>query len=336
MRWLASRSNEYCLYGNTVALFPCGVARNCPKSNEFAAVWDTSFVEASTLRGTPDVVCGAAYSPIAFSCGHRKMPANAAHPEFGYTWPAAVSDGRFRTKPAPVEAGFPTGQTRRRRSWARWPQVGLRTCESVFFRRQPRVVAFFPCFRASKLDFFLMQNAAKCFNADLRDDLFGNEILPQFFQRPSLKWTAQKVRRTFCRFSDKGLVILGEFIWSARSRLRVQRFKTAFVKIFDNRPNMMFGIVDQFGNRGHFVSLIGGQHHLGTANLNSTGTAAENPLDLLSFANTKVSGIQTHKKSLSMLDNIEFILRVCLYNTHLCIAQVLISEKVEIIFWKRQ
>jgi flagellar motor switch/type III secretory pathway protein FliN len=53
---------------------------------------------------------------------------------------------------------------------------------------------------------------------------------------------------------------------------------------------------------------------------------------LLAFANTEVSGIQTHKKSLSMLDNIEFFLRVCLYNTHLCIAQVLNLEKVKIIF----
>jgi len=83
------------------------------------------------------------------------------------------------------------------------------------------------------------------------------------------------------------------------------------------------------------ITPIGDERHLGTTDFDTTGTAAENPLNLLSFADTEVSGIQTHKKSLSMFDNIEFFLRVCPYNTPLCIAQVLNSEKVKIIFWKR-
>jgi hypothetical protein len=52
---------------------------------------------------------------------------------------------------------------------------------------------------------------------------------------------------------------------------------------------------------------------------------------LLAFTDPKVSGIQTHKKSLSN----EFFLRVCLYNTILCIAQVLNIKNVKIIFLKR-
>ena len=332
MHWSASKSNEYCSCDNTAVPSPCGVARSCPESDEFVALWDTFFVKASTPRGTPDAVCGAAYSPTAFSCGHRKRPANAARPGFGYTWPAVASDGRFRIKPVQVEAEFPEGRTRRMKSRDHWLRAGLRTCESVFFRYKLRVVAFFPCFRASKLDFFLMQNCPKCFNADLWEDLFGNKILPQFFQRPPLKRTTQKIRRTFCRFSDKCLVILGKLIRSTWSRLRFQSFKTTFVKVFDNRSNMMFRIVNQLRNRRHFVALIGSKHHLSTADLNPTGTAAKYSLNFLAFVNAKVSGIQTHKKSLSMLDNIEYFLRVCLYNTQLCIAQVLNIKKLTLFF----
>jgi hypothetical protein len=56
---------------------------------------------------------------------------------------------------------------------------------------------------------------------------------------------------------------------------------------------------------------------------------------LLPFVNAEVSGVQTHKKSLSMRNNIELFLRVCLYNTNLCIAQVLNIQKLNIIFLKR-
>jgi hypothetical protein len=55
---------------------------------------------------------------------------------------------------------------------------------------------------------------------------------------------------------------------------------------------------------------------------------------LLAFANAEVFDIQTHKKSLSMR-NIELFLRICLYNTELCIAQVLNIKKVNIIYLKR-
>ena len=332
MHWLASKSNEYCFCGNTAALSPCGVGRSCPGLDGFAAVWDISFVKALTLRGTLGAVFEAACSRTAFSRAHRKKPANAAPREFGYRLPATVSGGSFRTKPVPVEAGFPEDQTRRMKSWGHWLRAGLHTGELVFFRLKLRIVTLFPCFRTSKFDLFLMQNTPKCFETDLRDNLLGNKVFAKFLQRPSLKWAPQKIRRAFSCFSDKCLVVFGEFMRSTRSWLGFQSFKTPFIKVFDNRPNMMFRIVNQFGNRRYFISLIGGQHHLGTADLNSTGTAAENPLNLLALADTKVSGVQTHKKSLSMLENIEFFLRVCLYNTHLCMAQVLNSENVKIIF----
>jgi hypothetical protein len=51
-----------------------------------------SSVKASIQPGIPDAVCGAAYSPTAFSCGHRKRQANAARHGFGCTWPAVASD----------------------------------------------------------------------------------------------------------------------------------------------------------------------------------------------------------------------------------------------------
>lgn len=123
MHWSASRSDEYCSCDSTAALSLCGAAKSCPKSDEFAALWDTFSVKASIQPGILDAVCGAAYNPTAFSCGHRKRQANAARPGFGYTWPAVASDDRFRTKPAPVAAEFPEGQTRRMKSWDYWPRA---------------------------------------------------------------------------------------------------------------------------------------------------------------------------------------------------------------------
>jgi hypothetical protein len=55
-------------------------------------------------------------------------------------------------------------------------------------------------------------------------------------------------------------------------------------------------------------------------------------LNFFSFAKTKVTGIQTHKKSLSRYSDTDIFLRVCLYNTHFCIAQVLNRKDVKVIF----
>jgi len=335
MHWSVSRSDEYCSCDNTATPLPCDAARSCPKSDEFADLWDTFSLKASILQGIPDGVCGAEHNPTVFSRVHRKKLASAERHADAYRLQAAVSDGLFRTKPALAGVEFPAGQIRRMKLLDRWLRAGLHTGESVFFSLKLRIVAFFPCFGSSKLDLFLMQNTAKRFKTDRRNDLFGNKIRPQFFQGPSLKRTAQKVRRTLGRFGDKGFVILGKFLRPARSRLGFQSFKAAFVKVFDNRSNMVFGIMNQLRNGRHFIALIGSQHHLGTANFDTAGTAAKYPLNLLALADIEVSGIQTHKKSLSMRNNIEFFLRVCVYNTHLCIAQVLNLQKVKIIFLKR-
>jgi hypothetical protein len=55
-------------------------------------------------------------------------------------------------------------------------------------------------------------------------------------------------------------------------------------------------------------------------------------LNSLTFVHAEVSGIQTHKKSLSMKSSLQLFLRVCLYNTELCIAQVLNMKNVKLIF----
>lgn len=103
------------------------------------------------------------------------------------------------------------------------------------------------------------------------------------------------------------------------------------IELLNNRSNMVLGIVNQLRNG----PLIGNQHHPRTANLDSAGTAAQNPLNLLTFGHREITGIQTHKKSLSMVKNIDLALRVCLNNTQLYTAQVLNMQNVNIIFWKR-
>ena len=332
MHWSASRSSECCCVGNTARPWLFGAARNCPESGGFADLSDTFSLKVSTLRGIPDVACGAAYNPIAFSGVHRKKPASAVRRAGEYMLQEVFSDGLYGNRFVPVEDESPTDRIRRMRPWGHWRQVDLRTGGFVFFRPKLRIVAFFPCFDSPKLDFFLMQNGAKRFKADRSDDLFFNKILSQFFKRPAFKGTIQKVRRAFSRFRNESLVVLSEVRRPAGAGLGLQRFKATFIEFFDNGSNMVFGVMNKLCNRRHFIALIGGKHHLGATHFDTTGTAAKDPLNLLAFADAEVSGVQTHKKSLSMRNNIEFFLRVCLYNTRLCIAQVLNIKMLNLFF----
>ncbi len=247
----------------------------------------------------------------------------------------AFSGGLYGTNPVRIEDGFPRARIRRMRWSGHWMQAGSRICESVFFRFKLWIVAFFPGFCPPKFDFVAMQNRPKRLNTDRRNDLFLNKIFTKFFKRPSLEVTAEKVGQALSSFGNESSVIFGKLCRSARTRFWFQRLKTVLVEFFDDSSDMMFGIVNKFGDVMNLITLIGSKHHLPAANFDTTGTAAKDPLNCLAFADTEVSGIQTHKKSLSMRNNIELFLRVCLYNTHLCIAQVLNIQKVNIIFLKR-
>jgi len=328
MRWSVSKSDEYCSDGNTSALLLCGAVRSCPVSNEFVVSSDTSSVNILMLPETPDVFCVAEHNPTAFSGVHRKMPANAEHHADEYMLQEAVLDGLYGNKFVPAEDEFPTGQTRRMKLSDHFLRAGLYICESVFFRLKSWVVAFFPRFDSSESDLFLVQNTAKRLKTDRRNNFFFNQIFSKFFKRPAFERTIQKVGRTFCSFSDKSFIIFRKFRGTSRLRFRFQRFKTAVIKFFDDSSDVMFGVMNQLCDCRHFIALIGSKYHLSTPDFNTACAATQYSLNLLTFTDSKVSGIQTHKKSLSN----EYFLRVCLYNTILCIAQVLNMKNVKIIF----
>ena len=332
MRWSASRSDEYCSDGNTPKPSACDAARSCPESNVSAGAGDTVREAASTHRALPDVFCAPGRIPTVSSDVHRKTPASDEHREDGYMSQATVWDGRCDTSPAPAQDESPRDQTRRKISSGRWRRFGLRICESVFFRFELRIVAFLPGFGSPEPDFFFVQNHAKSLDTDRGNDSFGHQILTQFFQRPAFERAAQKVRRAFGCLRDKGLVIFGKFCRATRPGFLIQRFKAVLIKLLDDCTNMMFGVVNQFCDGGHFIALIGGENNLSAADFDPAGAASEYPLNSLTFVHAEVSGIQTHKKSLSMKSSLQLFLRVCLYNTELCIAQVLNMKNVKLIF----
>jgi hypothetical protein len=255
--WSLSISYEYCSVGNTSAPSLCGVARNCPRSNECVDFSDTFSPKASTLPELPDVFCEDEHNPKVFSGEHRKMPTSAEHHKGGDRLQANVLDGLCGNSSVRVEGVSPEGRTRRKILSAHWMLAGLRTCGLVFFRLKPRVVAFFPRFGAPELDFFLMKNRPKRFNTDRGNNLFLDEILQQFFQRPAFVRTAQKVRRTFGCFRDKSLVIFGKLRRPAGTRLWFQSPKATFIKFLDNCTNMMFRVMNQFCDCRGFIALFG-------------------------------------------------------------------------------
>lgn len=163
-------------------------------------------------------------------------------------------------------------------------------------------------------------------------------IGPDMFERfvkPELIESSKKLTNVFYHLDGPGELVHLNSLLEIDSIQGIQWVPGAGQPNITEWPDVYKKITDA-GKLIHICSnMAGGQNNLGSTHLNPTGAAAENPLNVLTLADTKVSGVQTHKKSLSMLENIEFFLRVCLYNIHLCIAQVLNSEKVEIIFWKR-
>lgn len=335
MHWLVSRSNEYCSFGSTAKPFLCGAVRSCPVSNGFADFRDTSFSSISGLPGIPDDAFEVEHTPRVFSGERRKMPANAELRACGYKSQAAFLGDLCGTNSAPTVDESPVARIRRMISLVRLKRACLHICELVFFRLEIGIVAFFPCFCASELNFFLTQNCPESFNTDRRKDLFFDKVFTKFFQRPPFKRTIQKVRRALRSLGNKCLVIFCKFNWSARTRLGIQCFKSTFIKIFDDGSDMVLGIMDKFCDSRNFIALVRSEDNLSSANLDSTFATAKYSLNFLAFGGTEVSGIQTHKKSLSLFENMELFLRVILYNTRLCMAQVLNLKKVKIIFLKR-
>lgn len=205
-----SKSNGYYSAGKTGAPSTCGAARSCPESNVFVDSSGSCLLKVSIPAKIPDAFCVTGRNPTVFCDAHRKTPASVEHHADAYRLPEAVSDDSYDTRPVQIEAGFPLGQTRRMRRSGRWMLVCLCICESVFFRAKTRVVAFLPCLGSSQPDLVFVQNPAKRFDTYRRNNLFPDKILPQFLQRPSLKWATQKVGRTFGGLSDKRLIILGK------------------------------------------------------------------------------------------------------------------------------
>jgi hypothetical protein len=242
----------------------------------------------------PDAVCVDEHNPTVFSDEHRKKPASAAPREDGYMLQEVFSDGPYGNSFVRPEAVSPEARTRRTILLGRWTQAGLRTCESVFFRLELRVVAFFPGFGASEPDFFLMQDCSKRFNTNRANNLLFDKVLTKFFQRPSLKRAAQEVGRTFGSFGNESLVIFGKLCRSAGTWLGFQRLKAAFIKFCNNCSDMMFGVMNQFCDSRHFIALFGSQNHLCPSDFDTIRTAAKDLLNSSAFIHFKFAYVETH------------------------------------------
>jgi hypothetical protein len=335
MHWWASRSSGYCSADNTETPCLSCAARSCLGLSGSVDLLGTSFSTISNRLGIPDVSFEHAHSPTVSSCARRRRLTNVERHEFVCKSPVASWDGGCGTIPGQLEVESPSDQTRRRKWWDHWQLVGSQSVELLFFRLKLGIVALFPGFCAAKLDLLFMQKRPKRFNANSGNHLFLKKILSQLLQRPSLKWTAQEVRRTLCRLDNKSLVIFSKLSGPSRPRFRLQRLEFLLIELFDNGPHMMLRVMNQLGDTRHFKSLIRRQDHLGTSEFNTAGAAPKNSLNLLTLANTEIAGIQTHKKSLSMHSDTKSFLRACLYNTLLCIAQVFNVKYVNIIYLKR-
>src|SRR4030042_2072042 len=260
----ASKSNAHCPSGSTASQHPCGAAKSCPVSNEYAAKQDTFCEEASRPQAFPGVVFGCGYIPTACCDEHRKTPANAArHMVLCMSLAGELvrdtSTDRLEDEP-------PAARTRRRRPLGHLPQDSFRICESVFFRPKVRIVAFLPRLCASQPDFTASQNLPKCFQTDGSDNLFLDEIFPQLGQRPSSERSSQQVRWAQGRLDNNTLLLLAEFFGSADSILRLKGGNAFFVELPNDAANVLDRKVKSFGNSWHFEALCRRKDNLCSAN----------------------------------------------------------------------
>jgi hypothetical protein len=294
MRWSPSTSCEYCSVGKNSTPLVCDVARNCPELNESVAFPGTCCETASKHSMFPDDAFSCEHNPTVFSDVHRKTPASAEHHEDECMSQEDILNDRCDTNSDPTEDESPMDQTRRKQLLACWGLVDLRIFGSVFFGFQPWTVAFFPCLGSPVFNFPFVQNRTKCFNTYRRYNIFCQQILPKFFQRPSLKSTAQKVWRAFCSLCDKGRVILCKLCRTTRTRFWFQRCHSSFIKFLDNSSNMMFRVMNQCRNDRYIITLLVGQHHLGAVDFDAICAASQDSLNSLTLIHFELAYAETH------------------------------------------
>jgi len=315
----ASKSNEYCSAGNTVSRHPCGAARSCPVSDEFADIQDNFCEEASKPQAFPDVVFGCGYIPKAGRREHRKTPASAARRMV--LCMSHADEPACDTSIDRPEGEPPAARTRRRQLSGHLPQDSLHICESVFFRPKVRVVAFLPRFCASQPNFMASQNLPKRLQTDRTDNLFLGEIFTQLGQRPASKWSAQQIRRTKSRLDNNALLLLAEFFGSANSVLWFEGSKTFFVELLNDAANVPNREVKSFGDSRGFETLCRGEDDLCSTNFYAVFASSKDLLHVLAFTGSKLPDVQTHKQP-PCKKRTELFDCVCLYNSQLTMAQV--------------
>jgi hypothetical protein len=328
----ASKSNAHCSSGNTASQRPCGAAKSCPVSDEFAAKPDTFCEEVSRHTAFPGVVFDCGYIPKARWREHRRTPASAERHMVLCTSHAGVQVCDTSTDRHGDE--LPAARTRRKQLSGRLSQDSLHICESVFFRPKVRIVAFFPRFCASQPDFTTSQNLPKRLQTDGYDNLFLDEIFTQLCQRPSSKGFSQQVRRTQGRLDNNAFLLLAEFFGSPDSILWFEGGNAFFVELPDDAANVLDREVKPFSNSWHFKTLCRREDDLCSANFDAVFASSKDLLQVSAFIKSKLPDVQTHKqppckKRTKLFDC------VCLYNIELAMAQVYYLQNVTLPFWKR-
>ena len=322
-----SISNEHCFGDTTLEQPVCHAEKNCPGSSVCVGTADSVSASASALPKTRENASVFGYVPTTCRYGRRKKPTSGElhacecrlqAADLG-SWSAA-SFGR-------PEDGSPRGQTRRRKSSGHWRQADSHNGESLFFRRQLRVVAFLPGLCTSQPDFCGLENPPNCLNADRINDILIDDELLEFPQRPASKRSPEKVRRTKGGLNNETSLLLGEFSGASSAVFGSESRKATGVEVFDNGSDVLWREVEASGNVGNSAALSRGQNNLRSPDSNAVAVTADDTLKLASLGWTDLTDIKAHSES-PHVKSTSLSTRGTLYNTNVCIAQLFIWKKV--------
>ena len=321
-----SISNEHCFADTTLEQPVCHVEKSCPVSNVSVAASDNDFASTSAPLKTRENASVFGYIPTICRHEHRKKPASGElhasecrlqAADLG-SWSAA-SFGR-------PEDGSPRGQTRRRKLSGHWRQADSHNGELLFFRRQLRIVAFFPGLCASQPDFCRLENPPNCLNADRINGILVDNELSEFPQRPASKRSSEKVRRTKGGLNNETSLFLGEFFGAPSAVFGSESRKATGVEVFDNGSDVLWREVEASGNVGNPAALSRGQNNLRSSDFNAVAVTADDTLKLASFRWTDLTDIKAHSDS-PHVKSTSLSTRGTLYNSNVCIAQLFIWKK---------
>lgn len=200
-----------------------------------------------------------------------------------------------------------------------------------FFNRQSGIVTLLPRLGPLEPDLRGPEELAQTLHAEALHDAALPEVGAELRQRPAAKGLAQELGRTQRGLDDKAALFLRKRAWPSPAILRSEGGEAAGVKALEDGTDVLGREVEAAGNVGYPSPLGRGQDHLGPADLDGVGAAADEALEPLTRRPLQLADIEAHREPPA----VRFVATLSGYGYPLPSWIMMQPTKVLQRFWKR-